>query len=230
MQTGWPSFARLACGAVAGDEFLITGALRAPGWAALARRQEVRDGDWPSLSEARLARRGLRVEGPWLAGLKTPGPWTCTSRTAGVACARPRRSCRWRVRAGTGSWTRWGRVWWHWRRQVREVVREINQVADYARRFNRHVAEAAGEEDAPKVRVAVCYACFVLDGGSQEVACSGDTVVLTSFYGPEVSKFVFEGNEEFQELPQALLVRGGQQLRDLELFSGDVEDFSSDFR
>ena len=44
--------------------------------------------------------------------------------------------------------------------QVREVVREINQVADYARRFNRHVAEQTGEEDAPRVRVAVCYACF----------------------------------------------------------------------
>ena len=43
----------------------------------------------------------------------------------------------------------------------------------------------------------------MLDGGDQEVACCGDTVVLTSFYGPEVSKFVFEGTEDFQELPQA---------------------------
>ncbi|CAE7943254.1 crop [Symbiodinium sp. KB8] len=103
--------------------------------------------------------------------------------------------------------------------KVKEVIKEVQCVADYAHKFNQHIARAAGEEldSAPAIRVAVPVGCFVLDSINPHIADAGDALMLTLFDAASVTKFVFEGAEDFQELPQAFFhyvawSSGGQEM------------------
>ncbi|CAE7213910.1 unnamed protein product [Symbiodinium sp. CCMP2592] len=103
--------------------------------------------------------------------------------------------------------------------KVKEVIKEVQCVADYAHKFNQHIARAAGDEldSAPAIRVAVPVGCFVLDSINPHVADAGDALMLTLFDAASVTKFVFEGAEDFQELPQAFFhyvawSSGGQEM------------------
>lgn len=83
--------------------------------------------------------------------------------------------------------------------------------ANYAHKFNANTAqlheeEEGGNHDAESVvgvRVCIPVACYVLGGMAQEIGQPGQAVLVTKFPFPQVKKFVFDGKEEFQELPQA---------------------------
>lgn len=89
--------------------------------------------------------------------------------------------------------------------QVKQVIQDASDIASYAHRFNSHTARAVGEDPSqvPCVKVASPVACFVIDSASPEVAGAGEAVALTLFPANSITKFVFEGAEDFLELPQA---------------------------
>lgn len=83
-----------------------------------------------------------------------------------------------------------------------------------------HAEEEGGDHDAESVvgvRVCLPVACFVLGGFAEDVGQPGQTILITKFPFPSVSKFVFDGKEEFSELPQAFFhyaswATGGQEV------------------
>eukprot|EP00913_Durusdinium_trenchii_P025488 g23926.t1 len=189
-----------------GDEFLISNIKKVPGWEPLSWRQERdlsgervaqqhatgKSAVWPSLSESRFARpmRHWSVEAY---GSDGKGGVRSLRGLLQVAHLRKDRELE----------------------QVKAAVHEISAVADYARRFNHHLDGFDGE--VPTIRVATSMACFVLDGIAPDVVDAGDTAVLTLFDEKEVTKFVFEGSEDFVELPHSffhfvLWNSGGQDL------------------
>jgi len=90
---------------------------------------------------------------------------------------------------------------------VKPIVEDAKDVASYAHRFNMQTARACGAEDepaeAPGVRVCAPVGCYVLGSAVPEVAQPGEAVSLSVYPAPTVKKFVFEGAEDFVELPQA---------------------------
>lgn len=90
-------------------------------------------------------------------------------------------------------------------------VEDSVTAATYAHKFNSntaqlHAEEEGGEHDAETVvgvRVCIPVACFVLGGMAQEVAQPGQVILVTKFPFQQVKKFVFDGKEEFLELPHA---------------------------
>lgn len=186
-----------------GQEVLIAGIKKVQGWDPLTWRQErvarqqvtgQTSQLWPSLSESRFGRahRAWSVE---ILASDGRGGVRNLPGLLQVAHARKDRELD----------------------KVKGAVQEISTVAN-ARRFNHHVAELAGEDlDVPAIRVATTVACFVLDGVNPEIADAGDTLLLTLFDAKNLTKFVFEGAEDFLELPQAffhfvLWSSGGKEL------------------
>lgn len=113
------------------------------------------------------------------------------------------------------------------------AMADAETAASYAHRFNVQTANVYREEqdcdqeDIPQVRVAVPVICSVLGSVMPEVATQGEYVTLLPFPSPEVQKFVFDGREEFQELPQAFFhyvtwASGGQEL------VGDIQGVQDD--
>jgi len=101
---------------------------------------------------------------------------------------------------------------------VKAMVDDSKDVASYAQRFNEQTARACGAEDseAPGVRVCAPVGCFVLGSTLPDVVRPGEAVSLTPYPAATVKKFVFEGGEDFVELPQAFFhyvswVSGGKE-------------------
>eukprot|EP00931_Biecheleriopsis_adriatica_P078780 TRINITY_DN52193_c0_g1_i1.p1 TRINITY_DN52193_c0_g1~~TRINITY_DN52193_c0_g1_i1.p1 ORF type:complete len:340 (-),score=72.87 TRINITY_DN52193_c0_g1_i1:6-1025(-) len=88
---------------------------------------------------------------------------------------------------------------------VNDLLQDVKDIASYAHRFNLNTARAASEDvyDVPCVLVAGPAACQVLDSSMPEVAETGDVIALTYFPCAHVTKFIFEGSEDFLELPHA---------------------------
>uniref|UniRef100_A0A7S1R1W4 Alpha-type protein kinase domain-containing protein n=1 Tax=Alexandrium catenella TaxID=2925 RepID=A0A7S1R1W4_ALECA len=116
---------------------------------------------------------------------------------------------------------------------VKPIVDDANDVASYAHRFNMQTARVCGAEDepseAPGVRVCPPVGCFVLGSSLADVAQPGEAVALTVYPASVVKKFVFEGAEDFVELPQAFFhyvawTSGGkEQVADLQGFQDDQD-------
>jgi len=87
------------------------------------------------------------------------------------------------------------------------IVNDARDAAAYAHRFNVHMAQALGQDadpdEVPGIKVIAPVVCEVLGSAVPDVASAGETVILTPYSAPEVHKFVFEGREDFLELPQA---------------------------
>lgn len=148
---------------------------------------------------------------------KPPLPWPNTYRYR-----TPRKSWRVPVLAsdGCGGWQAMPHVM-----QVAMVgeartvdfcladIQDAGVAATYAERFNSHlrrtVANEAGlpedsrEVVAPRVQVAAPVACEVVNSSHPQLFRVHDIVILHPYVDEEVKKFVFEGDEEFLELPQA---------------------------
>lgn len=90
---------------------------------------------------------------------------------------------------------------------VRPAVDDSRDVASYAHRFNLQTARVCGAEDdpseAPNVRVCAPVGCFVLGSAVPDIVRPGEAVSLVVYPAATVKKFVFEGAEDFVELPQA---------------------------
>jgi len=92
-------------------------------------------------------------------------------------------------------------------------VQESKELATHASGFNYHLSRTAGaesgrggaaiQESLPEVKVAVPAGAYVLGGQSPELAVAGEHVLLFPYSASEVRKYVFDGSEEFLELPQA---------------------------
>lgn len=113
--------------------------------------------------------------------------------------------------------------------KVKEVLQDVADAASYAHRFNLHTARAAGEDiiNVPCVLVAAPVGCFVIDSTMDEVAGPGDSIALTFFPCASITKFLFEGSEDFLELPHAFFhyvvwASGGKEL------VGDLQGIQDD--
>lgn len=89
------------------------------------------------------------------------------------------------------------------------AVEDARVAASYAHRFNLQTASALGEDaeidedEVPRVKVYVPMVASVLGSVAPEVANQGEFITLTPYPSPDVKKFVFDGSEDFLELPQA---------------------------
>jgi len=72
----------------------------------------------------------------------------------------------------------------------------------YASRFNSHQQQQAEGESAPTVKVAVPAVCSVVESCFPAMIPQGTACTLTPFPDVDVQKFVFDGTEDFLELPQ----------------------------
>jgi len=88
---------------------------------------------------------------------------------------------------------------------AKQIVIDAADTAAYAHRFNQHTAKAVGEDpnNVPSIRVATPVACHVIDSATPEIAGPGEAITLTFYPSNNITKFVFEGSEDFLELPHA---------------------------
>lgn len=95
---------------------------------------------------------------------------------------------------------------------VSQDIKDAAAVAKHAAAFNMgvlgHSLGGAGEsmpvdDSAPQVRVAMPTGCRIVESPVPQHLCPGDEVVLLPYAAPEVTKFVYDGDEHFLELPQA---------------------------
>jgi len=94
-------------------------------------------------------------------------------------------------------------------RTLDNVDLDIDDARDsisYATRFNLHQQrqqEAEGGDTPPCLRVAAPVACTVLHTSFPAMIPVGTACTLIPYPLMEVQKYVFDGSEDFQELPQA---------------------------
>mmetsp|Transcript_150782 Transcript_150782/g.420295 ORF Transcript_150782/g.420295 Transcript_150782/m.420295 type:complete len:361 (-) Transcript_150782:98-1180(-) len=83
------------------------------------------------------------------------------------------------------------------------------KVTGYARKFNQHLlqceagVEAVDTEGMPGISVCLPVVCKVLQSPVPQFFARGDAVLLLPYTANEVTKFVFDGHEDFLEIPHA---------------------------
>jgi hypothetical protein len=124
---------------------------------------------------------------------------------------------------------------------VKALVEDSKDAAAYAHRFNAQLARMEGiapdldngmyDDSMPQLRVCAPVGCSVLlPGMLSNLLVPGNVVVLTPFPAVEIRKFVFDGTEDFLELPQAFfhyvawLSGGGEFVYDLQGLESDDGD------
>jgi len=94
---------------------------------------------------------------------------------------------------------------------VQVDLQDAKDAASHAHRFNMHLARQVGgdgattldDQDVPMVKVACPVGCFAVGGSATDVVAPGEAVLLLPYTSNEVRKFVFDGSEEFHDIPQA---------------------------
>jgi len=98
--------------------------------------------------------------------------------------------------------------------------RDCDIIAAHAHRFNQHMLREEGADpgDAGQYGVQICMPtiCQVLQSPVPQFFGQGDSVILLPFKSNEIQKFVFDGTEDFLEIPHAFFhyvswVTGGQE-------------------
>jgi len=89
--------------------------------------------------------------------------------------------------------------------QVVNMIEDVKEVIYHADNFNKLMMKKGSEHDfeAPKVRVCAPVGCRVMDSRIPQLAKKGAVVTLMEYPSDEVEKFVYDGAEQFLELPQA---------------------------
>merc|ERR1712187_455955 len=82
------------------------------------------------------------------------------------------------------------------------TAEDCKTVASYAARFNSFLKSRPDGDNLPSIKVAAPASCDVLYSALPWLR-QGDKVVIFPFGSKKVKKFVYDGNEEFVELPQA---------------------------
>lgn len=112
---------------------------------------------------------------------------------------------------------------------ARTAVEDCTIVTSYAYQFNSLIRSKPDGENMPAIKVAASVCCSVLYSQLPFLS-KGDHVHLMSYPEAEVHKFVFNGREEFMELPHALfhyvvsMSRGSLMATDLQGFQHDNGD------
>lgn len=118
--------------------------------------------------------------------------------------------------------------------RVLQDIEDAKDTASYAHSFNAHLMRTSTNgvdpvDDSEQLRVRVCVpiGCRVLSSAVPQFAQPGAVVMLMPFPTTAVVKFVFDGTEEFMELPQAFFhyvtwMSGGREsLFDIQGFEGE---------
>jgi len=102
-------------------------------------------------------------------------------------------------------------------RTMENVVQGIEaakEAAGYADGFNAHIlrsstddpeASCMAADEVPKIRVCAPVGCRVLSSGLNQLAQPGAVVMLIPYVWDEVQKYVFDGGDEFVEVPHAFV-------------------------
>lgn len=92
-------------------------------------------------------------------------------------------------------------------RTLAKVELDLQDSADtahYCARFNQQIQRSFGQVGSvPGVRVCGPVGCEIIKSSNTEFANAGEAVMIIPFPFPEVKKFVFDGSEDFLEIPQA---------------------------
>lgn len=102
---------------------------------------------------------------------------------------------------------------------VKMVVDDAKDVASYAHSFNQATAKACGadvSDEVPGIKVLAPVGAYVIGSTVPDIGV-GQAVTLSMYPYNAVKKFVFEGSEDFLELPQAFFhyvawMSGGREL------------------
>jgi hypothetical protein len=87
---------------------------------------------------------------------------------------------------------------------VESDLKDSKEVADYASRYNKQLHKIFGEnEGVPGVQVCAPVGCEVIKSSTQQFASPGEAITIIPYPFPEVKKFMFDGSEDFLEVPQA---------------------------
>lgn len=84
-------------------------------------------------------------------------------------------------------------------------LKDSADVASYATRFNQTLKSTFGESGGSILGVMVCGAvgCEVIKSSSSQFASPGEAITIIPYPFEKVSKFLFDGSEDFLEVPQA---------------------------
>mmetsp|Transcript_19402 Transcript_19402/g.41335 ORF Transcript_19402/g.41335 Transcript_19402/m.41335 type:complete len:352 (+) Transcript_19402:161-1216(+) len=92
-------------------------------------------------------------------------------------------------------------------------IKEWETVANYAHKFNLHILKShcggaglldgGAAESVPDITVCAPLGCRVVETPVPQIFAPGDVVTLLPYRWQDVTKFVFDGREEFLELPHA---------------------------
>jgi len=88
--------------------------------------------------------------------------------------------------------------------------KDAERVAAYAGAFNQHMLKDEAHADAgyhegcmPRVSVCIPVVCKVLQSPVPQFFARGDAVLLLPFSAAEVTKFIYDGKEDFLEIPHS---------------------------
>lgn len=188
------------------DEFMVEAIELHPALETLSWRHEAVKGDarvWPGGPRCEIAMRFVRA--------RVCGQWV----VMGVPAAPELRTME----------------------RVLGEIEDAKDCASYAHSFNAHLLKTSGESEmaddqgGPRVRVCVPVGCRVLSSAVPQFAHPGSVVSLIPYSAQEVTKFTFNGQEDFLELPQAFFhyivwMSGGREsgfdLQGTETEDGDI--------
>lgn len=81
-------------------------------------------------------------------------------------------------------------------------IKDAETAASYAHRFNVHQLQSENGA-GPNIKVAAPVACEVVDSGFPSLVPRGSFCTIAPYDDLQVQKFLFDGTQEFLELPQA---------------------------
>lgn len=83
-------------------------------------------------------------------------------------------------------------------------LKDSQDVASYAARFNKQLTKLYGDNAGiPGVKVCAPVGCEVIKSSSSQFAQAGESIAIIPYPFAEVKKFLFDGSEDFLEVPQA---------------------------
>jgi len=169
----------------------------------------------PSSASRTLFSPAEKIEEAWIETLEVAKQWAPLSWRFGTSSASGMRF--WRAKVATILSN--GDLRSHWcllqvpaapgDRTMENAIlnrRDALKVAAYAEGFNQHIrGPEAGEalDDSPAVSVCIPTVCKVLHSPILQYFAWGDILLLLPYTLSEVIKFVFDGSEDFLEIPHA---------------------------
>lgn len=105
---------------------------------------------------------------------------------------------------------------------MEEVLDDVRETAAHAHSFNTFMRSANGGDPVPGIKVCAPVGVEVTSSLLPQIVNTGDSALLVPWNFAEVRKFMFDGSEEFMELPHtffhyaAFQSQGAQQLFDMQ--------------